>query len=125
MLAHADQSRARRIHAEVRIARAVTARKRDGRLAALLLIHDLVGEVAEVHRAVVHRVGAAAIFVHARAHVEASGGHILDLGARPGSDDHAPSAFGGPSLNPVHIALIDLDLIEPERACRHASCRQG
>ena len=122
MLAHADQSRSRGVHAEVCVARAVTVRERDGSPAALLLIHDLVGEVAEVDDAVVHRVGAAAIFVHARAHVESCGSDVLSL-APP--DDHASSTFGRPPFNPVHVAMIDLDLIKPKRARGHASRGEG
>ena len=78
LLAHTDQSRSRNINASVR----VTCARGCDRLrhaVRLLLIDPLIGEVRKEHRAVMDGIGAAAVFVHARADVEPRRRHIDDL----------------------------------------------
>ena len=119
--AHADQAMSRGVHAIVGPHRP-RLRHRHRRLAGRLAIHALVGEVGEVRRAVVHRVGRAAVLVHARADVEAGRRHV-DVICRQMTrlHDHIPPALRRPAFEPIHVVSIELNLIQSQRAGGNAS----
>ena len=80
-----------------------------------------------------NRVGAAAILVHARAHVESRRRHI-HRGDPPklrgrlrseGGHDHIAPALRRPALEPVNVVTIQLNLIETQRAGGDARGGQG
>ncbi len=78
----------------------------------------LVGEVRRHDHAVRHQPGAAAIFVHARADVEAC---RRDVGTAVGPlpDQYGPTTFLRPRLGPVDQAAVETGLAEPDLRRRH------
>ena len=97
---------------------------RHRRLAWLLPIDALIGEIREIDRALVDRVCAAAVFMHARAHVEGRRRDVADVAIRRAPDDHVAAALRRPALDPIHILAVELNLIEAKRAGGDARSRE-
>ncbi len=97
-------------HAAVGVAdaeRPVRLGRQRARLAVVLAVDALVGAVGEEHRAAVDRERAAAVLVHARAHVEAGRGHVGRRRPRRPGDDHAAAVLVRVDLRPVDDAAGD------------------
>src|SRR5688500_554371 len=90
----------------------------------LLAVNTLIVEVREIDGALVHGVGGAAVFVHARAHVKAGWSDVDRTVGRP-LDDHIPAALRCPAFEPIHIMTVELNLIQPKRAGGHARGGEG
>ena len=123
ILAHADQSATQRIDHAIRVAQRGLGRDRPRRVAGLVAIETLIGEVREVDGAVMQRIRSAAIFVNARADVEPLRSDVNGTSRGP-FHDHVPPTFERAPFEPVNVAAVNLDLIEPQRAGSDARCGQ-
>ena len=126
VLAHPDHPPASAVHHPVGIAQPARPaglrgnRHRHG--ARLLPVQALVGVVAEIDRAVVGQVGAAAIFMDPAADIERPAavgrhrrGHIGCRPVRGAAHEHRAPALLRPRFEPIDIGAVEQDLAEPDR----------
>ncbi len=114
IFAHGDQALPRRIDGEVRVAQCRRRCQRVTAAVAWLAVHALVGEVGEEHRAAGDRVSAAAVFMDARADVEAGRGDIAVHAVGAATHQHAAAAFRGTLLQPVAVESVEARFAEAD-----------
>jgi hypothetical protein len=117
-LAHAHHRRAVADHAPVRVTQRVRARRRGRQrlrigAGAVLAVQARVAEVREEHRVAVKPARAAAVLVHARAHVAPRRRDVDRLAVRPQLGDDAAAALVGAVLQPAQPPGLGEDGREP------------
>jgi len=125
VLAHRDQALARAVGHEVGVAHGLFLRHHD-RLGAILdPVQAVVGVVREPHRARLHRIGAAAVLVHAVAHVE-GGRRELGLAAGALAQQGGAAGFARAAGQPQHVVAVERELRQRHGAGRnHGGADRG
>jgi len=75
-----------------------------------------VVEMGEHHDTVADRVGGAAVLVDTRPHVVRRRREVEAEAVRRTPHEHSAAALTGPSLDPVHVVAVGLDLTESDSA---------
>ena len=122
VFAHRDQAIPRTVGHEVGVAHGFFSRDHDGLAARLDPVQVVVGEMREPDRALVHRIRAAAVLVHAGADVKRDrrefGGGIGAIAGAPALQGHA-ARFAGAAGQPQHICTVERDVRQRRGAGRH------
>ena len=105
LLAHGDQAGTGRIDDEVRVARVATRGQRFRRGVAGHAVQAIVGEMRKIHGIAGHGIRAAAVFMHAGAHIEGRRREFIDPRAALAQQGVAARLAGAPG-QPEHVGAI-------------------
>ena len=80
-----------------------------------LPVEALVGEIREIESAVANQIGRASVLMDPRPGIQWHRRENLSCSIIVQADNRAPSSFGWPALDPIHVVAVKGDLSELDR----------
>ncbi len=80
-----------------------------------LPVEALVGEIREIESAVANQIGRASVLMDPRPGIQWHRRENLSCSIIVQADNRAPSSFGWPALDPIHVVAVKGDLSEFDR----------
>ena len=116
VLANAHEPATLRIESNVRVAPGAGAREGLGLRSGGLVIQPIIAEVSEPDLAAHNRERAAAVFVHARSHVEGRRGDVRNVPVRRAPDEHVATLLRRTAFHPPDVRAVERNVAEAD-AC--------